>query len=700
MTDNLNNTKAVGAELAQGFDDILSHSTRLRVAASSSEYDVLLQPAENTLNNAMTSISFIGQVKAGKTSLVNSLMGKPGFLPSDVNPWTAVVTRLFFGKPGGPFNGAQFSFFDDNEWDKFSNRGGRLGELAADIPGSENKLDEIRGEVERMRERAKKNLGEQFHTLLGRGHKFEKASSEVLSRYICAGDEPDGLVSKNIQGRFADITRDAAVYFEKEKFAVPTVLVDTPGLNDPLLIREEITLQSLEHSQIFVLVLSAHQAFSSADLYLLRILNALRLDRLVVFVNRVDELSSPETDIPEIRKHIANILARENPDADIPIIFGSASCASRALDPIEPFDPEEMAKSFAINEDNANLAIAKTQFVDEERATAWVASGVPELEQALSDMMLKGPGAAWMASARVELDNAAKVILRTTEKNLEETKTRRAHLTDGVEMVSSLNVEELDRDAINVEIEKQFNSLKHSLELVSNASWPKIRAGLHAVTEAFIKTQDVSFSTYIASSKAHSRRSPWSCDPTPLRSGINRQFRLDFLKTQAKMVDKLEQGVAEISTSLAGLGITGAQDMTVNSAEFIDQTPVTTALSKMVTFDMDPGWWKGWFAKFSKDGKAREQLAKMIRKQFFPIEDELMQGANENLVKSSTDALNAFRTTQKNLLAVLEKQIENSKSIETDIVDISDADQRISQLEDLIAACNDVRAQLQAHIET
>jgi len=35
------------------------------------------------------SITMIGQIKAGKTSLVNAMVGMPDLLPADVNPWTS-----------------------------------------------------------------------------------------------------------------------------------------------------------------------------------------------------------------------------------------------------------------------------------------------------------------------------------------------------------------------------------------------------------------------------------------------------------------------------------------------------------------------------------------------------------------------------------------------------------------------------------
>ena len=39
-------------------------------------------------------VSLIGQVKAGKTALTNALLGVNDLLPSDVNPWTSVVTSM------------------------------------------------------------------------------------------------------------------------------------------------------------------------------------------------------------------------------------------------------------------------------------------------------------------------------------------------------------------------------------------------------------------------------------------------------------------------------------------------------------------------------------------------------------------------------------------------------------------------------
>ena len=60
---------AIGVKLQTEFDQILGYSSQLRAVSSDDEdYGRLLKPAEDLLNKALASISFIGQVKAGKTS--------------------------------------------------------------------------------------------------------------------------------------------------------------------------------------------------------------------------------------------------------------------------------------------------------------------------------------------------------------------------------------------------------------------------------------------------------------------------------------------------------------------------------------------------------------------------------------------------------------------------------------------------------
>ena len=68
------------------------------------------------------SVTMIGQIKSGKTSLVNAMAGRPEFLPADVNPWTSVVTSLHLNtkrEDEAPI--ATFKFFDQSFDNAFLN---------------------------------------------------------------------------------------------------------------------------------------------------------------------------------------------------------------------------------------------------------------------------------------------------------------------------------------------------------------------------------------------------------------------------------------------------------------------------------------------------------------------------------------------------------------------------------------------------
>jgi predicted GTPase len=74
---------------------------------------MLAQDGQQVLADLVCRIAVIGQVKAGKSSFVNALIGVPGLLPADVNPWTTAVTKLHFNCSNAPEGvAAAFKFFD------------------------------------------------------------------------------------------------------------------------------------------------------------------------------------------------------------------------------------------------------------------------------------------------------------------------------------------------------------------------------------------------------------------------------------------------------------------------------------------------------------------------------------------------------------------------------------------------------------
>ena len=117
-----------------------------------------LATLKTRMENFSASVTMVGQVKAGKSSIVNILAGRPALLPSDVNPWTSVVTTLNINTRTEGDKRAKFTFFEQEEWDNLMVGGGRLGELA-NRAGADDEMDDIRRQIGEMKAKSESRLG-------------------------------------------------------------------------------------------------------------------------------------------------------------------------------------------------------------------------------------------------------------------------------------------------------------------------------------------------------------------------------------------------------------------------------------------------------------------------------------------------------------------------------------------------------------
>ena len=216
----------------------------------------------------------------------------------------------------------------------------------------------------------------------------------LLEKYVAA-KSPLGEAS-SASGEFSTITKAAHLYFDLMNFFYPTVLIDTPGINDPFLVRDEITRQNLERANIFVIVVTARQALSAVDLDLLRILHGLRKNNFIIFVNKIDEIEDFDSHTGAIASRIDMLLKREFPGADIPIIIGCAEWAAVALGQ-DIHKQQELARihhfSRSITEDGARTfwlsdPTAEAEAIADDILTR---SAIPDLAVAISSFLYAGP---------------------------------------------------------------------------------------------------------------------------------------------------------------------------------------------------------------------------------------------------------------------------------------------------------------------
>ncbi len=385
----------------------------------------------DNLSNLKPSIAFVGQIKAGKSRLINGFTGQAEYLPSDVNPWTTVITDMHFGHPSGRTSGAEFHFFDNRQWQALIAEGEELRNMFPDEEDS-YKREMIEEQVEAMKTRAKLRLGESYKHLLGQHHDLDELTSDDLARYVCAGDDPtdEGQYDPGSdRGLYSDITRKAEVYFDIGHFPYPVTVTDTPGVNDPLLIREEISRQYLKQSDFFVVVLSAHQALSRADLKLFRLMQALELGQIVVFINRVDELGGGAEDASKVRADVLGGLEQALGNSDIDVLMGSAQWAHYALTGDETgIDHDEILAWLRAHPEQMKQYLAGVEEIKQGpgpisregvlRFAAMIASGLPDLRRHVTKALTEGPRQEQLNMAWQHLNSFAQGELERSSARL------------------------------------------------------------------------------------------------------------------------------------------------------------------------------------------------------------------------------------------------------------------------------------------
>jgi hypothetical protein len=279
----------------------------------------------SSLETSICRIAFVGQIKAGKSSLINALINKPGFLPTDINPSTAVVTKVFLGGSQQNENTALFHFFTESEWDNIMSRGGEPAAQSPALP----KLPSSRGKLDELQRRAEKRLGPNFSKVLGKHHLFSAVTPQVLEQYVSAADYKPATPESPVL--YSDVTKMAEVFLKGPPFSHPTVMIDTPGVNDLFFIRDEITHSNLADADIYIVVLSAQNPLSSADLSLLRLLRGLQRDKIIAVINRIDSLAGIAEGSKEVEAFVRARLKQEFPHASIPVLLASAMWANAAL---------------------------------------------------------------------------------------------------------------------------------------------------------------------------------------------------------------------------------------------------------------------------------------------------------------------------------------------------------------------------------
>ncbi|SLN37573.1 dynamin family protein [Ruegeria meonggei] len=591
------------------------------------------------LSNLKPSIAFVGQIKAGKSRLINGFTGQAEYLPSDVNPWTTVITDMHFGHPSGRTQGAEFHFFDNRQWESLIAEGEELRNMFPDDEDS-YKREMIEEQVEAMKTRAKLRLGESYKHLLGQHHDLDSLTTDDLARYVCAGDDPtdEGTYDPGSdRGLYSDITRKAEVYFDIGHFPFPLTVTDTPGVNDPLLIREEISRQYLRESDFFVVVLSAHQALSRADLKLFRLMQALELGQIVVFINRVDELGGGAEDAGKVRADVMEGLEQALGNSDIDVLMGSAQWAHYALtgdDTGVDHDhvlawlrahPEQM-KQYLDGVEEIKQGPGPISREGVLRFAAMIASGLPDLRKHVTRALTDGPREEHLRMAWQHLNSFA-------QGELERSK---AHLR--------VIEDEISPDAGNAdENDKTLAELRDlvtqkTTDIVSDMD--DVLANLRGVMD---DTVAEAVSAVVRGPNGDSpllaKGGETELNFTPLRDRMRELVQGATQVVRQRMLSELY--AIDMQSNAALRALPGWQDPTdnrMNTSAVRWFRPDTTALTRGITVELRVNWLSRLISRKSVVARAE----RMIVQEFEMIGDDLVDTARGDLLERLNTVLDHY----------------------------------------------------------
>lgn len=211
---------------ARGFNDHLRELSALP-ARLKSDFQRFQQ------ENMKLRVGVVGRIKAGKSSMLNGLLfdGKP-ILAKAATPMTAALTRICYGEQAL----AEITYYTPAEWQEV---------LAT--------TREERGEQsEAARTQLEANRGLDLGSLLGKKETIPVARLEdllgQLKEYIGVG------------GRYTGIVAEMTLMLPDERLREIEV-VDTPGLNDPVVSRSRRTRRYLGQCDVVLLLSRTSSGF-------------------------------------------------------------------------------------------------------------------------------------------------------------------------------------------------------------------------------------------------------------------------------------------------------------------------------------------------------------------------------------------------------------------------------------------------------
>lgn len=214
-------------------------------------------------DNSVLKIGIVGQVKAGKSSFLNALFfDGENILPRASTPMTAGLTVLKYSEENKfvveYFNEKEWQFFEDkaSEYDKIIQMG-----KAQDPNLSDDDIEKMY-EIDDIKKSAKELVSKCSRTAKSNIQKVSKKEEKTFGQYTELQNILEDYVGAN--GKLTSIVKCLTLELNDERLK-GVQIVDTPGVNDPVLSREMRTKEFLQECHGVFFLSNSMQFFGATD---------------------------------------------------------------------------------------------------------------------------------------------------------------------------------------------------------------------------------------------------------------------------------------------------------------------------------------------------------------------------------------------------------------------------------------------------
>jgi|GEM_PF-928548 len=283
-------------------------------------------------------IAIIGQMKAGKSSLLNAIFFKENVLPEAATPMTAALTKIIFGDD----TKAEVHFYSQDEWQQIEQASAQYlsdyARIHAELKDERNRPSKFNTRapiIEPSKTDIESKIAMDVKACFELTEKAKFADLDV-SQYlgktqILNVDQKNELrtaledyVGSN--GKFTALTKSTVLHINDERLRDIEV-IDTPGFNDPILSRGKITREHLGQCDVVILLSHMDSFFGKADVSLLREqISTAGINKKAVYVigSQRDKILRGDRQLLKEADILANLSAKQNPNVDMAALRAGA----------------------------------------------------------------------------------------------------------------------------------------------------------------------------------------------------------------------------------------------------------------------------------------------------------------------------------------------------------------------------------------